>query len=149
MLLFLGAFVIVANSQTSSNMSIYLAPGGNFYETYFPFNPTSCNDTIKEVISDDEYFICYLKDCKGAMHFEAYKNNCLVIEGDYVNSIDTFKHCVVVNDGHDPDQPFIVVSQEYLQPLKNGSWRYYSSKGRLIKQEAWNDGILVPVKSSR
>jgi len=139
-------FATIANSQNALHkVDIYLSPGGNFTGMYFPLN-SSCTDTVKETISENSYYMCYLKDCMGAMKFEAFTNGILVIEGNYVNSIDTFKRCVVVDDGHNPNQPMIVKAEEYLQPLKDGTWKYYDKKGKLIKEETWDKGILIEGK---
>lgn len=129
----------------SCTIYIYISPGGNFYGTYFPTH-FSCPDTIKHVMSDTQYYLCYMRDCRGEMKFEAYSNDHVIIQGEYVNSLDTLKHCVVVDDGHDPDQPMVVKVEQYFEPLKDGVWKYYDDQGNLVKKEIWERGILIEEK---
>lgn len=133
---------LISGQNVKCEVTIYLSPGGNFIGTYFPIN-SSGNDTVKKVISEEEYYMCYMQDCRGAMKFEAYSRGVRVIEGNYVNSLDTLKHCVIVDDGHSPDQSQVVKVETYFQPLKDGVWKYYNEQGKLIKEEAWSKGILL------
>lgn len=127
------------------SVSIFLSPGGVFDPAYYPFSVVT-EQPVKMIIGDTKYFLCYLKDCRGAMDFEAYENGKKMIEGRYINSIDTLKHCVIVNDGHNPDQPMVVKVEEYFEPLKDGVWKYYNNQGKLVKEETWSKGILISFK---
>jgi len=103
-------------------------------------NFTKLNVKIKEDITEDSYMEVVLYDCMGAMQLKGYKNNLVVVEGNYINSLDTLKACLKVLDPIELKESIII--QKYFQPLKNGTWKYYDLQGKLIKQEEWQNGIL-------
>ena len=101
---------------------------------------TPHTDTI--AVIEGYYSVCTLEDSRGAMSVKTYTtNHVLIREGRYVNSIDTFKSCVVVEDPYNPGTRQVIV-ERYFHPLKNGLWRYYNVKGKVIREERWSQGIL-------
>jgi antitoxin component YwqK of YwqJK toxin-antitoxin module len=89
-----------------------------------------------------KFYKIYLKDCKGAMDIECYssKDSSLLEKGSYVNSLGVL--CTYVNEIGSSLKMHIGL-QYYYQPLKNGHWFTYDSKGNVIKEELYENGILV------
>lgn len=103
-------------------------------------NNTVLNDTFEVVLEDSGKIPLdgkykakiYLYDCKGKMYLKLYKNNVLISEGNYANSLDTLKEYVYDIDPF-TGSCYLLVSS-YFEPLKQGYWKFYDKNGRYLKK---------------
>ncbi|GAO44443.1 hypothetical protein [Flavihumibacter petaseus] len=128
------------NLSNSQNRPIYLL---EFDCTIQPIS-ASCNEKISAELEDGTSLTVQLSDCKGRMHITQLKNKIIVQEGDYINSLGLLRKYYTRVDGISGKQSIRIF--EYYQPLRNGTWRYYNDKGKLIKQQMFNKGIEVPLQ---
>jgi len=88
--------------------------------------------------------IIELKDCRGKLNilqYYSYPDN-LKLTGSYSNCPDTLKTLLDSIEPVIPYRTFYYVCP-YFQPLRNGKWQYYDYKGKIIKDELYENGTLI------
>lgn len=103
----------------------------------------SLNQTVIISISDTSTCFYYITDIKGAGRLIITDNRteAIIVEGDYSNSLDTFKAYLNVQYEQTLKQELEVIS--YYYPIKNGQWKYYDKERLLLRTEIYKDGVLV------
>lgn len=92
---------------------------------------TSFNMIIKGVVYD----------CMGAADIKYYtKDNKIISEGSYINSLDTLvRYEDAVNEFGDLQAIYV---EHYFKPLKNGEWKYYDENVKLSYIKTFDAGVL-------
>jgi len=138
-------YTISVYSQNSScdtlfPIQFYIDETDNPLITYAPFH--SLQDTIIEHSNIGTSIIkILLKNCTGEAIIWKYRGNSLLIQGQYVSSIDTLKE-YATKFNLQGDALGIIVSK-YFEPLKDGLWVYYKKNGKLLRKEQWSNGIKL------
>ena len=127
-------FTNILNAQLDSCIvSIHLKwsdENNNHYSKYL--NNIPLKDTFKVKFEKDYNAKIFLYDCKGEMYLKLYKNQTLIKEGNYINSLDTLKMYAYNIDPF--DGKIYILVRSYFEPLKCGTWIYYDEKGRFLNE---------------
>jgi len=98
-------------------------------------------DTIKDKQSDGGAAEIIVLNCWGKAIVKRYdKKGNLVFEGAYCESIGLLKTYILVEDLVSGQRSYVVFT--HYEPLKDGNWIYYNSKGKIKKKEVYKKGIL-------
>jgi antitoxin component YwqK of YwqJK toxin-antitoxin module len=98
-----------------------------------------CQSNIIEHTRDGKKITIQLLDCMGKMNLKVYRNNKILEEGSYINSLDTLKGYVYKKTLGSFEKEIVV--ERYFQPLRDGTWRFYNSKGILYKKVNYIRGV--------
>jgi antitoxin component YwqK of YwqJK toxin-antitoxin module len=99
-----------------------------------------CNDSLTKYVGNDRKVVVHLSDCMGKMYVKVYKNNKILEEGNYVNSLDTLKGYTYKNTlGGEKE----IVVEKYFQPLRNGVWVFYKHKGNILRKVNYKNGVRI------
>lgn len=140
--------LFVVRSQNLNPIIGNTTSGGCEYKIELPdygvyFYKISSSDTLKK-LTDSSCVIFYIKSCEGEMDVEEwYINNEgikkeLKAKGNYMASLDLLKQYMGKEDDFGDVEMFV---ESYFQPLKNGTWKYYSENGEFLKEEYYQKGI--------
>lgn len=95
--------------------------------------------------------IPFVEDNKNGLGYEFNENGTVITLLTYKNDVLTKKRSINRNDENGQKQGSWMdfhanrstkVEGPYINDLKNGYWKYYTSKGNLIKVEKWIMGVL-------
>ncbi len=138
-------FFLHAQDSSKWVLPIYFSDYSKKY-VYLP-DTLKLFDTVRVDYDRFVYFKIVFKDTKGECYFESYKNNRIYERGNYINSLDTLKQytssrgtTTVLNERRVGKKIF-----KYFEPLRNGEWVLFTSKG-LIRKQYFNG---VEVKSNK
>jgi hypothetical protein len=100
-------------------------------------------DTLK---SSDSKRIIVIKlcSCKGDVRIKEYRisDTSLYLEGWYANGVDSIAY-FVANDFAALDEVERRDTVPYIYAFREGIWKYYDEKGRIIKTEKYRNGELI------
>lgn len=134
----------------------------NIHYSYYPFFNKNILTSLVEAKLNDGNVVLVERE---SILFEKYENGKIKIISSYVDEDLTKSVQIVFYDngfekeitnfrnGKIEGEYFeftrsggILINGFFNNDLKNGSWKYYSEKGKLMKEEIWNKGELVVVK---
>lgn len=129
--------------NTDANLSIYI----DEIKESVVYN--SLNQEIMIELADTATALYHITDTKGAgsLTVKDLKTDVNIVQGNYVNALDTFKAYLFTFNEDEGRELVSVVS--YFHPLKNGEWKYWNNEGLLIRTEIYNDGVLVVCKGCK
>ncbi len=120
------------NKKTECQLYIFIDEFGAY--ELFQKSDSSYIEYIDSLI----YIKIYLHSCLGDMDFKVFENNSILVEGTYIYSGDTLENYFNIIDPNTLEEK--VKKEKYFSPLKNGIWKYYNSKGAIIREEKWEKG---------
>jgi antitoxin component YwqK of YwqJK toxin-antitoxin module len=82
-----------------------------------------------------------LLTCEGASEVKMYQNDTLILRGNLINGLRLLAGQLLIIDPETYDEHIGVV--EYYEPLPEGLWQYWDTKGKKIKEEVYNKGVLI------
>jgi hypothetical protein len=140
--LFILIFFYIGFLEPAIAQQINHCPLEVFIDEYqLTLSNVSISDTIIEKYKNHKIIIVF-SNCFGSGKLKEIEGNVVLAEGEYCSSLDTLKKYILqVNPNLPLDMKFIV--HEYFHPLKNGEWIYKNKKGKVIKKEIWEVGILI------
>lgn len=108
----------------------------------YTFIPQQLNSIIWGRLDDERLLKITVRDYKGEMHLKCFsKDSVLIEEGNYINSLELLVSYKYVIDGTSLKQRISVVN--YYQPLRNGTWDFYDSFGKILLKKKYDAGILT------
>jgi hypothetical protein len=118
-----------------------------YLDEYDIHNYFNCSlDTVVVKHKEKEYAKIILFDCKGAMHFEGYKDGTIYVIGNYISAKKAVPYVITHEDIYNPGEMKTVKEKSY-KPLRNGDWKYYNSKGNIVAIRTYNAGTLIKTDS--
>lgn len=106
------------------------------------FYPANCDSTYNFRINQGRHLSINLMNCFGRMEVMCLDDADHIVEkGNYVNSLGLLKEYRTQIEASSLKKTITVVA--FYQPLRDGTWFFYNTNGRLIKKIKYNKGIVV------